>query len=116
VSQIFRRPLADCDLIDAYRYYAWNASLQVADRFIGQVEATLTRLVQMPGMGVPYQPCEPLFDSFRYVSVGRFRSYLIFYRPIPNGIEVFRVLHGARDLDGILAGELGIEADEELDG
>ncbi len=27
-----------------------------------------------------------------------FKKYLIFYRPIRNGIEVGRVLHGAMDL------------------
>jgi toxin ParE1/3/4 len=25
-------------------------------------------------------------------------NYLIFYKPLPDGIEVLRVLHGARDL------------------
>jgi hypothetical protein len=34
--------------------------------------------------------------SFR---VKGFEKYLIFYGPIPGGIEVFHVLHGARDLD-----------------
>ena len=35
----------------------------------------------------------------------KFRKYLVFYVPIPGGIEVFRVLHGARDIDGILDAE-----------
>jgi toxin ParE1/3/4 len=26
-------------------------------------------------------------------------SYLVFYLPLPDGIEVIRVLHGSRDLD-----------------
>jgi toxin ParE1/3/4 len=26
------------------------------------------------------------------------RNYVIFYQPIPDGIEVLRVLHGARDI------------------
>ncbi len=28
-----------------------------------------------------------------------FESYVIFYHPIPNGVEVVRVLHGMRDLE-----------------
>jgi toxin ParE1/3/4 len=29
-------------------------------------------------------------------------SYLVFYRPVAEGIEVIRVLHGARDLEAAL--------------
>ena len=44
----------------------------------------------------------------RPASLSRFPKYLVFYRPITDGIEVIRVLHGARDLDGILADEFGV--------
>jgi toxin ParE1/3/4 len=30
-------------------------------------------------------------------------SYVIFYRPIEEGIEVIRVLHSARDIEDIFA-------------
>jgi toxin ParE1/3/4 len=33
-----------------------------------------------------------------------FMNYLIFYRPIGGGIDVLRVLHGARDIDRIFRG------------
>jgi hypothetical protein len=36
---------------------------------------------------------------------------VVFYRPVDGGIEVIRVLHGARDIDNILADELGINDD-----
>ena len=32
-----------------------------------------------------------------------FERYLIFYRTMPNGIEVIRVLRGERDIEAILA-------------
>jgi toxin ParE1/3/4 len=32
-------------------------------------------------------------------------SYAIFYRAIPDGIEVVRVLHGRRDIEAILTEE-----------
>jgi len=41
---------------------------------------------------------DELADGLRSFPVGR---YVIFYRPIPKGIEIVRVLHGARDLDAI---------------
>ena len=34
-----------------------------------------------------------------------FDNYLIFYLPQPGGIDVIRVLHGARDIDNIFADE-----------
>jgi plasmid stabilization system protein ParE len=29
--------------------------------------------------------------------VAGFSNHLIFYRPVPNGVEVVRILHAARD-------------------
>jgi toxin ParE1/3/4 len=34
----------------------------------------------------------------RWFPVKGFPNYLVFYRPILRGIEVVRVLHGARDI------------------
>ena len=34
-----------------------------------------------------------------------FRNYLIFYRELPDGVEIVRVLHGARDIQRILENE-----------
>lgn len=31
-----------------------------------------------------------------------FQEYLVFYRILDERVEILRVLHGARDLDGIL--------------
>jgi len=28
-------------------------------------------------------------------------QYIIFYQPVPGGVDIVRVLHGARDLDAI---------------
>jgi toxin ParE1/3/4 len=43
-----------------------------------------------------------LLDA-RHFPVDRFRKYLIFYRPIEGGIELLRVLHGARNLEQLLS-------------
>lgn len=114
MSQVVRRPAANRDLVAIFRHYAREAGIRVADRFFAQAEASFTRLAGMPGIGTPYEPDEPLYADLRYFPVSRFRGYIIFYQPIPGGIEVYRVLHGARDIQGILAGEFGTgeEADE----
>jgi toxin ParE1/3/4 len=113
VSQIIRRPSADRDLVAIFRHYAREAGMGVADRFFAEAEATFARLASMPGMGTLYEPDEPLYADLRYFPVSRFRKYLVFYRPISGGIEVLHVLHGARDIAGILAEEFGVEDDSD---
>ena len=39
--------------------------------------------------------------------------WLLFYRPIRDGIELVRVLHGMRDVDAILKSEPGPEREGE---
>jgi toxin ParE1/3/4 len=110
---IHRRFAARQDLVDIFRYYAREAGLRVAERFFAQVETTFTRLASMPGMGTPYDHDHPALAELRYFPVSRFRKYLVFYRRVADGIEIVRVLHGARDIPNILAGEFGIEGDDD---
>jgi toxin ParE1/3/4 len=111
VSKVLRRPSANRDVVEIYRYLARRAGTRVADRFFTQAEATFVRLARMPGIGTRYEPDEPVYADLRSFPVSRFRVYQIFYRPVRGGIEVLRVLHGARDIHGILAEEYGAEED-----
>src|SRR5439155_11946499 len=94
-----------------------QSSPERAIRFLRAAEATFARLAGMPGMGVRYEPHEPIYAGLRFFPITRYRKYLVFYRPTPGGIEVLRVLHGARDIHGILAEEFGVEDDagDEVD-
>ena len=91
------------DLVDIFRYHAREAGLRVAQRFFTQVEATFTRLGGMPSMGAPYEHEHPALAGLRVFPVSRFKKYLVFYRPVADGIEILRVLHGARDIHELLA-------------
>ena len=62
----------------------------------------------MPGLGTRYAPAEPAFGELRYFPISKFRNHVVFYRPTSDGIEVVRVLHGARDLGSILSEEFGV--------
>jgi toxin ParE1/3/4 len=44
------------------------------------------------------------FPEIRSWRVSCFRRYLIFYRALPDRIQIWRVLHGARDLHQTLGG------------
>lgn len=63
-----------------------------ADRMITAFERQVSILATMPGSGRK----EPnLAAELRSFPVS---NYLIFYRPMADGIAVVRVLHGARDI------------------
>jgi toxin ParE1/3/4 len=112
-GHIIKRPRARQDLDEAAAYIQGQSGPQRAIRFLRAADSTLAMLAGMPGMGTRYDPHEPLYAGLRYFPITRHRKYLIFYRPLPDGVEVLRVLHGARDIAGILAEEF--EADTDAD-
>jgi toxin ParE1/3/4 len=100
--RVERRPEAVRDVSEAADSVARRTSLAAADRFLHALEATADRLARMPGLGARWQSDHPRLADLRVVPVSRFRKHLIFYRPTADGIELVRVLHGARDLDRLL--------------
>jgi len=108
-----RRDRAKQDLIDSFRYLAREAGLRTARRFLVQAAATFMRLADMPGMGTRYEAENPLLAAVRFFPISRFKNYLVFYLPTPRGVDILRVLHGARDIPRILAEEFGMEGEEE---
>jgi len=47
----------------------------------------------------------PELEGLRCFRIRGFENHFVFYRPHESGIEVVRVLHGARDLESILDGD-----------
>jgi toxin ParE1/3/4 len=107
--------MARQDLVDTFRHYSREAGFRVARRYFAQAEATFTRLAGMPGIGTTYDHDHPALAGLRFLPISRFRKYLVFYRPVADGIEIVRVLHGARDIQSVLAEEFGVEADASGD-
>ncbi len=101
------------DLLEIFRYLARESGLRVAERFFAQSEATFARLASMPGLGTRYAHDHPALAELRFFPVSRFRRYLVFYRTVADGIQIVRVLHGSRDLAGILAEEFGVDPGRE---
>lgn len=115
-GEVRRRARARQDLIDIFQRYAREAGVAVARRFRAEAEAAFTRLAAMPGMGTRFEAENPAFGELRFFPLpSRFKSYLVFYRPTPDGIEVARVLHGARDIPSILAEEFEPDDDDDDD-
>jgi toxin ParE1/3/4 len=91
---IVKLPRAKSDLVEIWDYIADDSEAR-ADAFIETVDGKLRVLAARPNIG---RLRDGLATGLRSFPVGR---YVIFYRPIPEGIEIVRVLHGARDLDTV---------------
>jgi toxin ParE1/3/4 len=98
--RILRRPAADRDVRQAALVIAAD-NPSAAIRFVDAVRATEKLLLDAPGVGTARDYGNPALAGMRWHSVKGFRRYLIFYIPRSDGIEIVRVLHGARDLDAI---------------
>lgn len=56
----------------------------------------------MPRMAPSCNFIDPALRKLRRWPVKDFDNWLIFYQPTRDGIEIVRVLHGARDITSIL--------------
>ena len=81
---------ASADLQDIWLFIAQDDP-NAADRYIRTIISRFPTLASMPYMG---REREELSARLRSFPVG---NYVIFYRPAKDGIEVVRILHGARD-------------------
>lgn len=97
-------PKADRDLDAQFLYFA-EESVDLARRYFTAAQNTLERLAQMPELGAVYGFERTELADVRVWPVREFGNHLVFYRPVPGGIEVVRVLHGARDIPAVFAGE-----------
>jgi toxin ParE1/3/4 len=91
VATFTRTARAEEDLIEIWNYIAPD-NFAAADRVLDRIETVCERLAENPRMG----PARPdLAQGLRYFVSG---SYLVIYREAPGGVEIVRVVHGARRL------------------
>jgi toxin ParE1/3/4 len=69
----------------------------VAVRFISRVEETVQFVERMPGVGDPAPFADPRYRGIRRTTVRKFRKHVVYYRETTDGVELLRLLHGARD-------------------
>jgi toxin ParE1/3/4 len=103
-QRVVWRRIAELEVVDAAVYLA-DDNPAAAARFMEAVDETVQSLVEMPGAGRPWEFNHPALAGMRSRLVQDFANYLVFYRPTDAGIEVLRVLHGARDIDAIFQDE-----------
>ena len=92
---IIKRPRARGDLTEIWDYIAADNEMR-ADTFVDLIDQKFQALSSHPNLGRSRDKIE---EGLRSFPVG---NYVIFYRVIPAGVEIVRVLHGSRELIAIL--------------
>jgi len=89
------------DLIEIYTYLHTRSPI-AADRVLDAIEAAVRGLVTFPERGRLWSSDDLRLAGLRVLAVRRFPSYLVFFRPAPTQIAVYRIVHGAREIDRLL--------------
>ncbi len=94
MPRVIYAPEAEADIWAIARRIA-NENLAAAERFIEVIDEKADLLAKAPAMG---RQRDELSRGIRSFPVG---AYVIFYRKTKKGIQIARVLHGARDIPSL---------------
>jgi toxin ParE1/3/4 len=86
--------LASRDL-DRIADYLAEIDMQMSDRFLQDFDRKCQQIVSFPMSGRNYATLRPDLRGMA------FKSYIIFYRILENGVEIIRVIEGRRDLPSL---------------
>lgn len=92
MAHVTRRPQAEADILEIWEYIAEDSVIE-ADRWIDRLDEKLALWATQPKLG---RVRDELAGGLRSLPFGR---YVVFYEVLPDGVDVVRVLHGARDID-----------------
>jgi toxin ParE1/3/4 len=99
MARVLKREAARRDLIAQWVWYAENASIDVADRFLEAADNTLHLLSTQPESGGLFFVNKRELQGMRRIRVSDgFEKILLFYFPLQDGVDLVRVVHGSRDL------------------
>ena len=91
MPRVNKSPQARADAKAIWRYIARD-NPAAATRMLHRFDEQVRKVADIPNAG---RPRDDLAPGVRSIPLG---SYLLFYRPIKGGIELVRILHGARDI------------------
>lgn len=104
-SRIVLREAARKDISAAVGYYAQEAGEDVALAFIDELERAFEQLRRHPEAGSPRYAQEVGLPGLRHW-VLRVSPYLVFYVVREGHVDLWRVLHGERDIPAWMRDEL----------
>ncbi|MBL9084312.1 MAG: type II toxin-antitoxin system RelE/ParE family toxin [Planctomycetales bacterium] len=89
-------PLGDQDLVDIYAYIAQDSPTHAATMLVS-FETLFGKLAGRPTLGERFEVRRS--GEVRRTFLG---SYVIYFRATSYGVEILRVLHGARDYEKLI--------------
>jgi toxin ParE1/3/4 len=95
MARIVRTQSARAD-VAAIAWHIAQDNPAAADRWLDEIDETLALIADYPTLGEAVDQFAP---NLRRHCIG---NYLLFYRPLDDGIELRRVLHGARRFEDLL--------------
>jgi toxin ParE1/3/4 len=78
-----------------------SQNLAVAERFLVAAQQCFDELAKSPDLGFLAEFESVLAAGVRRWRIKGFKNYLVFYRPSQIGVEIIRVIHGARDIESL---------------
>lgn len=108
---LLRRARADLDIGEALDHYL-SESVPAAEGFVDALEDAFAHIQRAPATGSPRWAHELHVPGLRSWPCTRY-PYIVFYLHLPDRIEVWRVLHGKRDIPAWLSAdnESGLPSD-----
>lgn len=97
MSRVVHSPGSRADLNEIWDYIAAD-NVPAADRLAGKFDDAFALLADHPRIGRIRDEIGPEIRSF---AVG---NYVILYRAITDGVDIVRVVHGARDFGRLTLG------------
>lgn len=94
MPRLLKRPEVETDFDEIWWYIAQDSPVN-ADKFLDQIQEKSLLVANFPNMG---ENRDELLKGLRSFPVGR---YLVFYFPLPDGIDIVRVIHGSRNIEDI---------------
>jgi toxin ParE1/3/4 len=94
MPRILRTERAEIDLIEILVFLR-PRNPKMADRFESEFEEKCHLLAEFPLMGRDRSDLAPGLRS------SLVKPYVLLYRPLEDGIEIIRVIHGARDISSL---------------
>ncbi len=91
MPKVLSTPRASLDIVEIGLGIAQD-SPRAAEKILTDIDRKCKMLSRLPRLG---RRREELASVLRSFAVG---SYVVFYRAMRGGVEIIRVLHGARDI------------------
>lgn len=108
---VISRALAAQDIDEAIAYYLSEGAVQAALNFVDALERAYAHIARHPATGSPRYAHELNLPGLRAWSLSLY-PHLIFYIERDDHIDVWRVLHGQRDIPSWLNDDPATDIDD----